>query len=251
MKFSTMVLAAALLGAIALPQARASEMDKKTFLTFHRSIEIPGMILPPGDYVMKRADRSLPDVITFTNRRENHVFATVFAMPTYRDVPTGDVVIITEERPANQPEALKKWFYPGDIVGAEFKYPKHRPVLMAMNTSSAFTERSSSFSSMTSSEPSRPVAEPLVEREAEPLPAAEPTPVADRHEDLQEEPVLLAQNTPQQDPATAQAPAATSPNTDTDNNQLPQTAGNFAAWGLLGMLSVIGGLLLRKFASQL
>src|SRR5215207_9056832 len=72
MKFSTMVLAAALLGAITLPQARASEMDKKTFLTFHRSMEIPGMVLPPGDYVMKRADRSLPDVITFTNRRENH-----------------------------------------------------------------------------------------------------------------------------------------------------------------------------------
>src|SRR5689334_12782518 len=177
MKILAIVLAAALLSAVTLPQARASEMDKKTFLTFNRSIEIPGMVLPPGDYVMKRADRSLPDVITFTNRRENHVFATVFAIPTYRDVATSDVVIITEERPSNQPEALKKWFYPGDIVGAEFRYPKNRPTLMAMNTSSPLTERSNSFSS--SSTTYEPAPAPVVEREPEPLPATEPAPVAE------------------------------------------------------------------------
>jgi hypothetical protein len=36
------------------------------------------------------------------------------------------------ERPGDEPEALKAWFYPGDNFGQEFVYPKPRAIQLAL-----------------------------------------------------------------------------------------------------------------------
>jgi hypothetical protein len=229
--------AAVLFGMIAMPQARASELDKKTFVTFHQPMEIPGMILPSGDYVIKRADTALPDVVRFTNRTENHVYATVFAMPTYRPVPTSDVVIITEERAANAPEAIKKWFYPGDTIGAEFIYPKSRETLMAMNTTSF-------------SEPSSPAPAPAMTQTPAPVPneaesQAEPTPAPEPEVAQSTMPQTPAQNsTASSQPAQPQEPAAT-------QQDLPKTASNLSLFALLGLLCAGVGVGFRSLSGYL
>ena len=221
------VAAVVLFGMVAMPQARASEMDKKTFVTFHQPMEIPGMVLPEGDYVMKRADNNLPDVVRFTNHAENHVFATVFVVPTYRQVPTSKTVIVTEERPANQPEAIKKWFYPGDTVGAEFIYPKSRGRLMAMNTT-------------TFSQPTAPEPEPRM-TESEPTPVeVQPAPAPEPE---------IAQNTAP--PAPAPAPSSATPAPSTTNQQLPQTASNLELIALCGFIFAGMGVGLRTLARHL
>ena len=227
--------AAVMIGMVAVPQARASEMDKKTFVTFHEAMEIPGMVLPSGDYVMKRADNNLPDVIRCTNRAENHVYATVFAIPTYRQVPTSDVVIVTEERPANQPEAIKKWFYPGDTVGAEFIYPKSRERLMAMNTT-------------TFSQPTAPEPEPRMTESA-------PTPIEVQPESTPAPEPEIAQNTappaPTPSSTTTTQPATTTQEPASTSQQLPQTASNLELIALCGLIFAGMGLGLRTFARHL
>jgi hypothetical protein len=223
----------------------ASEFDKKTLVTFHEAIEIPGMVLPAGHYVMKRADRSLPDVVQFASSNENHVYATVFALPTYRQTPTDKVVITTEERSANQPEAIKKWFYPGDTIGAEFVYPKGRERLVAMNTSSSAPP--------VFKEPEETTSAPMT-----PKPSAEAT-TPETHESEAPEPALLAQSSssPQtSSPAANAAPSATNnsqsstaPQQSDDQKQLPHTATDLPLLGFFGALFTFAGWTIRR-ASQ-
>jgi LPXTG-motif cell wall-anchored protein len=220
---------------VAAPRAHASEMDKKTFLTFHQPMEIPGMILPAGEYVIKRADRSLPDVIRVSDRSENHTFATVFTIPTYRERPTSKTVIITEERAANQPEAIKKWFYPGDTVGAEFIYPKSHGALLAMNTvPPAFSSESNTVSTE-EHKMSEPVVEPA-RVEPEHVEEVEPAPA---HQEI-------AQNT-MPPSSSSSAPAEPAP-AATTQTQLPQTGSNLSLVALFGLLCTAAGLGLKKLA---
>jgi hypothetical protein len=226
-----------------LPRLQASELDKKTLLTINKPVEIPGMILPAGEYVMKRAASSLPDVVRFTNAAENHVYATVFARPTYRQKPTDKVEIVMEERRADAPEAIKKWFYPGDTIGAEFVYPKSTETLMAALTG-----------------PSAYAAQVGTSTNVEPQPAQAPEPLAT---ELVEQPQAQTQtSTPPKEVEMAQATTPAEPQTTraqqtqpaaqpTTQQQLPQTAGNLPGIGLLGVLAILGGACIRRLARLL
>ena len=235
MRIPTIVLAiATLLGPI-LPRLQASEFDKKTFLTFNAPIEIPGTILPAGEYVMKRADRSLPDVVRFTNADENHVYATVFALPTYRQRPTDKVEIVMEERRANAPEAIKKWFYPGDTIGAEFVYPKSSETLMATLT-----------------EPSAPAAPVSASSNVAPQPA--PTPLATEPEEQGQaetsppKEVEIAQSTMPAEPQTTRAQQTQPAPQPMTQEELPRTASNLPLVAMFGVFCVIGGIVLRQLS---
>ena len=242
-----LLLIATLFGFMAAPTMRASDFDKKTFVTFHQSMEIPGMVLPAGDYVMKRADRSLPDVIQFANSNENHVYATVFALPTYRQEPTDEVVILTEERPANAPEAIKKWFYPGDIVGAEFVYPK---------SGSRLTVMASASTPIASSAPISTPAEAAVQT---PPPAPSPSEQTAETVYSSPQPLEIAQSTMPQTTAQSTSSsraqtAQTSPEPQpelTAQEELPRTASILPLLGLLGMFGAIGGWTVLKLANRL
>ena len=101
-------------------------------MTFPERIEVPGTTLEPGRYVMKLVDiASARNIVQFTNERENHVYATVMAIPTYREEPSSKTELAFYEAPAGQPEALKSWFYPGDNYGEEFYYPKGHGLLLS------------------------------------------------------------------------------------------------------------------------
>jgi hypothetical protein len=56
---------------------------------------------------------------------------TILAIPDYRQKPSGKTVINFEERPSDQPEAIRAWFYPGNSYGDEFVYPKTRAAQLA------------------------------------------------------------------------------------------------------------------------
>jgi len=244
MKISTLILSiASILGLVFLPKLQASDLDKKTFVTLHQSMEIPGMVLPAGDYVIKRADQRLPDVVRFTDSEENRVYATVFAIPTYRAYPTNKVVIETEERRAGSPEAIKKWFYPGDIVGAEFVYPKSSTTLLASAAAAppVLLPPPSATPSVTAPPA---VSQPPVAAPSESLGQPDPQP---------QEEVEIAQATPPREPAAPQAqptpPAASQPESQSQSGeQLPATASNLPLIGILGGLGIFGGMLLRRLS---
>jgi hypothetical protein len=133
MKRIVTLLCSALLLAI-LPAA-ADDWNKKTTVTFSAPVELPGVVLPAGTYVFKLLDlASERHIVRVTNVAEDKIFATILAIPNWRLTPTENTVMPFGERPRNNPEALRAWFYPGDNFGQEFVYPKRRAEELAVIT---------------------------------------------------------------------------------------------------------------------
>jgi hypothetical protein len=115
-----------------LNPARADQWNKKTILTFSQPIEIPGKVLPAGTYIFKLLDsNSWRHIVQIWNEDGTELITTILAIPNYRLEPTGDTVVKFRERPGDSPEALRAWFYPGDLFGQEFVYPKTRAIQLA------------------------------------------------------------------------------------------------------------------------
>ena len=140
LKTAPAILGLALFGAFS-PSANASELNRKTTITFSGPVEIPGVhlqgygVLPAGTYVFKVLDsNSSRDIVQIFSKDELTVYATILAIPNYRLKATDKTVITFRERPAGQPEALRAWFYPGRTWGEEFVYPKARAVVLAKET---------------------------------------------------------------------------------------------------------------------
>jgi len=205
------------LGVALAPLAKADEWDKRTVITTKAPMEIPGMVLGPGTYVMKLLDHpSNRDIVVFYNQNENHLYKMVFAVKAYRQEVTADPAITFEERANGAPPAIHKSFWPGDHWGEEFVYPKAEQIQTAQ----------------VSAPPApAPAVQPAPPAVAKTQPA--PTPQA---------PVQVAQAAPPPPPSAAQpAPAPAAP-----PQELPKTASDLPLIGLLGGLAVASGALLRK-----
>jgi len=243
MKTKPIILAfGVMVGLILLPNLQASEWDKKTIITFPEPVQIPGMVLPAGEYVVKRADGSLPNVIQFTNPEETEVFATVHALPTIRQKPSDKVEIVTEERPTGSPEALKKWFYPGDLTGAEFVYPKSESNLLASATAPKTLESKPAATHDSHSEqPASPSASELYAEDEEPAVIAQTRP-----------PATPGPGATQAQPASSrqQASSGQGQAQEPAQEELPQTATSLTLASMLGGLAVFGGALLRRFSQK-
>lgn len=110
----------ALLGAVSIPSAEASQFDKKTIFTIDQAMGIPGTVLEPGTYVIKLVGPHRT-VVQVLDQDETHVYATVLAISEERLDPA-EKAELTFEAPS--PFALKTWFYPGETIGWRFVYPK-------------------------------------------------------------------------------------------------------------------------------
>jgi hypothetical protein len=82
-------------------------------------------VLPAGEYVFRVVESgSNRHIVQIFSKDELTVYATILAIPNLRLKATDKTVITFRERPADQPEALRAWFYPGKQWGEEFVYPK-------------------------------------------------------------------------------------------------------------------------------
>ena len=103
--------------------AHAHETNQSTKLTFSKPIEIPGQFLPAGTYLLRVADPNDSNLVRIFSADGTRLYATVQTISTKRAEPTGDSVVTLAEQPNGRPDALVKWFYPGDTTGHEFVYP--------------------------------------------------------------------------------------------------------------------------------
>jgi len=107
--------------------AHAGESDQTTTITFSQSIQIPGQVLPAGTYVFKLANGdSDRNVVQVFNADRTVLYATLQTIATVRQQTTAHTMITLAEQGSGQPDALLKWFYPGQEVGNEFLYPKEK-----------------------------------------------------------------------------------------------------------------------------
>jgi hypothetical protein len=112
--------------------AHADEWDFTTKLTFSQPVEIPGQVLPAGTYLFRLVDSSDRHIVQVFNS-DRKVLATLMAVPTERQQPTGESVVTFAEQGAGRPEALLKWFYPGETTGNELVYPKQEEKQLAQD----------------------------------------------------------------------------------------------------------------------
>jgi hypothetical protein len=121
-----------LVASVFAPNAHADEWNKKTIFTFSAPVEVPGQVLPAGTYMFKLFDSpSDRNIVQIFNSDGTHLYATIMAIPDYRMTPTGKTVITFSERAQDLPEAVRAWFYPGDLYGNEFVYPHVRAMQLA------------------------------------------------------------------------------------------------------------------------
>lgn len=246
----TLMLALALLlgGLVLSPVGNASEFDKKTIMTFPQEVQVPGAILGPGTYVIRRTNPGgNPDIVSFLSRDEMHVYATAKAIPTERPRPADKPMVTFAETRTGQPEALKKWYYPGDLTGEEFVYPKDQGVLMARATG-----LQSSRSEVVSE--SSVTAAPAPENKSSEM-STESTPI-------QQEPVETAQNNPPSSTSesrstttTTESKSSTTSQTSnepasTASTRLPQTASDVPLFAVIGGSALCLGLGLKKLVKQ-
>jgi len=224
-----LAFAAVLILSVCDRAVRADDTEKTERITFSRSVQLPGTVLPPGTYIFKLLSEPSEHIVRVMNADQTQLLATILAIPNYQLEPSAGTVLTTEERPGNQPEAIKAWFYPGDMIGQEFVYPKSQPA---------------------------PLTAQLNPNEASLTPRAEATPEAQQESAAnlpQPAPQTTAPEVPaaQSQPSTpaSQAPAEpSSASSPTDTKPLPNTASPLPLIGLLGMLSIGTALTLRRAA---
>jgi len=108
---------------ILLPHASASEDDQQTEVRFDQPVEIPGTVLPAGSYWFVR-DTDNHNIVRVFSLDWKTLYATESTASAERREPADRTTFTFAERESSQPEALLKWFYPGDTIGHEFLYHK-------------------------------------------------------------------------------------------------------------------------------
>ena len=226
----TAALACAATMSVLAPSMRAGLWDKRTIVTFSGAVEVPGTVLQPGRYIMKLVDTPGDrHVVQFSNERENHVFATIAAIPAWRVNPSDKSVFTFYEAPVGQPQAMKMWFYPGDNFGQEFVYPKDRLAVLLAGGSRVTT------APVVVQQPteSAKIEEPApVEQPAKIDDTSAPAPVPQETATAPQEEVVIAQNTAPPPPEVAPAP-------EISYKSLPKTASDFWEIGLIGLGSIL------------
>jgi hypothetical protein len=220
--------------ALAFPsRMKGDDLNKKTKVTFKVPVEVPGVgaqVLPAGTYVFKLLDSAMDrHVVQILNERENHVFATILAVPNYRLKTTSRTVMTFRERAAGDPEAIRAWFYPGDNFGQEFVYPKSRAIELAKLTDL----------------PVLAMPAELAEKIALPIKSADDPAVIS----LKQAPIEAVKPTGEVVPITEVVeppPAKTEPvNTAAaPTKSLPHTASSMPLLGLIGLLALAAGVAL-------
>jgi len=135
MRFVKALCYAAALTVMLAPGARADEWNKKTILTFSGPVQLPRVTLPAGSYVFKLADiAGNRHVVQVFDKNEKKIFATMLTVPNQRMDPSNKPIVLFSERAGGSPQAIKVWYYPGDVIGNEFVYPKAQAMRIARET---------------------------------------------------------------------------------------------------------------------
>ncbi|HKC58205.1 MAG TPA: hypothetical protein VKC35_18865 [Vicinamibacterales bacterium] len=136
------VFTAAFLAAATGASAQDSNINQRTFLTFSGPVQMPGVTLPAGKYVFRLADTSLHNVMQVFDGDEKKIIGQWFFIPKNRtteeaSTANGKPVVMFREMPEGMTPAIQYYFYPTDLTGKEFIYPKDQALKIAAATHQA------------------------------------------------------------------------------------------------------------------
>jgi len=230
-------------------QAQGSnERLKVTYLTFSAPVEVPGASLPAGKYLFKMADTlGSSHAVQIFSADGKKIYTTFLAIPNQMTEAPDKTVVLFDERPAGAPQAVKVWYYPGNSTGEEFVYPRkqaikiakanHTPVLSSPDGSSPNSNtkvaRVDETGRVAGEDANQAAA---ADNQNQAAPAANQVARA-------QEPAAPSVNTPRT-PVVGTAGQTATPRRRATT--LPRTASNLSLFALLGGLSLLAALGLRR-----
>ncbi len=246
---------AAFLTAAMNVSAQDSNIDQRTFMTFSGPVQMPGVTLPAGKYVFKLAPTALHNIMQVFDGEEKDIIGQWFFIPKNRtteemSAANGKPVVTFMEMPEGVTPAVKYYFYPTDLTGKEFIYPKDQALKLAASSKQpvlatdtdvtkggeahVFTVEPSGAEATYDANASTKDQQAAASAPAEPAaPAA-----GSRPTDLSADPDRTATGTSgaaNQNPAPRQQASS----------ELPKTASPLPLIGLLGLMALAGGFGLR------
>jgi len=133
---TTLIAVSAAALCLSLP-SQADESNKLTYVTFSKSVQLPGVTLPAGRYRFELADVvESRRVIKVQSEDGKKQLAMLLTVPiTLRDAPK-DPVVLFQETAQGQPEAVRSYNYPGERTGYELIYSHAEALVIAHRTHS-------------------------------------------------------------------------------------------------------------------
>jgi len=112
--------------------AQAGTMDKTTRLTFSGAVQVPGTTLPAGTYVFRIANPASQTLWQVFDARGRHLLASFFYVSTRERTISeankahGKPIVRFHETAQGVAPALRVLYYPSDLAGNEFLYPREQ-----------------------------------------------------------------------------------------------------------------------------
>lgn len=136
MVFLHAILFVALTFSSHLQNSYSDGWTKKSTLRITERVEIPGMVLEPGTYIVNlESGTSRRSIVQIQTADGSRVVARLTAVPDYRARENMFEDVFTYHQvKASGPKVMQSWYYPGDLNGLEFVYPKERARQLAKAT---------------------------------------------------------------------------------------------------------------------
>jgi ribosomal protein L3 len=228
--------------------AQGQPMDARTEFTFNQPVELPGVTLPPGTYIFRFVDGTTGRKVMQVQAKDasSKTYGMFLTINAQRPRPSDDAELRFLETPAGQPAAVKTWWYPGNTIGREFIYPKSQAIRLAKATNTTVLTTQ---------------AENVTNDQMQTADLAYVSPTGQETALTDEQLVAAAANTaPVGTSGTMERSTTSAQTTAADNaaanraraqegtvarTRLPKTSTPMAGIGLIGMISLLGGALLR------
>jgi hypothetical protein len=222
--------------------AQGQPLDARTEFTFNQPVELPGVTLPPGTYIFRFVDGTTGRKVMQVQAKDasSKTYGMFLTINAQRPRPSDDAELRFLETPEGQPAAVKTWWYPGNTIGREFIYPRSQAVRLAKATNTTVL--------MTK-------AEKVDNEQMQTAELAYVSPTGQETALTDEQLVAAAANTEpvgtsgtmerSTTPAADTAARARAQEGTVARTSLPKTSTPMAGIGLIGMISLLGGALLR------
>jgi hypothetical protein len=124
-------------GGVSLARAQGNASKaQETILKFSNPVQVPGMVLPAGRYLLRLAEPSTAQqMVEIWNGDQTKLYETVFALPIKRsESAEGKLQVTLAGNGVGNVPAIRSWFDPGHVTGFAFVYPSAQATMIAQTT---------------------------------------------------------------------------------------------------------------------
>jgi hypothetical protein len=121
-------------GAVGVASAQVP-IDKPVYFTFSQPVALPQVTLPAGKYLFRLADSNADRrIIQIYAADGSKLYGMMMVRHAYRPEPADEPEIRFLETPADTPQAIATYWYPGTDMGYEFIYPPDQAARLAQTS---------------------------------------------------------------------------------------------------------------------